>query len=163
MLYFIVNVAVSWIMVGTFFLVYTVMLRTLFTDQTDDADVFDVGNYLIILYFTLLVTILIISLGVKPMMVEKTLKTISVLLSFTMILTLCMGVYYILTVDLGNYYLAAITSITISAYMFGIILYGSLGILLKGCVHFILMSPTYINMFFIYSFCNLHDCTWGTR
>jgi len=33
----------------------------------------------------------------------------------------------------------------------------------KGVVHFILLSPTYINVFLIYAICNFHDCTWGNR
>lgn len=32
-----------------------------------------------------------------------------------------------------------------------------------GFMAYIFMSPTYINMFTIYSYCNTHDVSWGTR
>ena len=31
------------------------------------------------------------------------------------------------------------------------------------CLHYIALIPTYINIFMIYSICNVHDCTWGNR
>jgi hypothetical protein len=35
--------------------------------------------------------------------------------------------------------------------------------ILKGVIHYIFLIPTYVNIFFIYSICNVHDCTWGNR
>ena len=34
---------------------------------------------------------------------------------------------------------------------------------LKGAFHYVFLIPTYINIFMIYSICNIHDCTWGNR
>ena len=33
--------------------------------------------------------------------------------------------------------------------------------ILTGVLHYIMLIPTYINVFLIYSICNVHDCTWG--
>lgn len=34
---------------------------------------------------------------------------------------------------------------------------------MRGILQFVFMIPTYINVFLIYSICNIHDCTWGNR
>ena len=34
---------------------------------------------------------------------------------------------------------------------------------LIGFVSYLFLTPTYINMFITYSFCNIHDVSWGNR
>ena len=35
--------------------------------------------------------------------------------------------------------------------------------IVKGYIQFIMMTPTYVNIFIIYAICNIHDVTWGSR
>lgn len=35
--------------------------------------------------------------------------------------------------------------------------------LLTSMIQYLFLLPTYINIFMIYSFCNLHDVSWGTK
>ena len=35
--------------------------------------------------------------------------------------------------------------------------------IISKCFQYIALIPTYINVFLIYSICNVHDCTWGNR
>ena len=32
-----------------------------------------------------------------------------------------------------------------------------------GFISYLFLTPTYVNMFTIYSYCNIHDITWGNR
>jgi chitin synthase len=33
----------------------------------------------------------------------------------------------------------------------------------RGMIYYILLLPSYTNLFLIYAFCNIHDVTWGNR
>ena len=35
--------------------------------------------------------------------------------------------------------------------------------IIMGFISYLFLTPTYVNMFIIYSFCNVHDVTWGNR
>lgn len=41
--------------------------------------------------------------------------------------------------------------------------YDSISVSFSTCVESRFMLPTFMNIFIIYSFCNVHDVTWGTR
>jgi len=71
MIYFGVNVLFSFLMVGLFFLTFSVLLRNTFPEHTEDSDLFDVGNAFIVLYFTCLLVTFILSLSTKPVHVNK--------------------------------------------------------------------------------------------
>lgn len=53
-------------MVGFFYLVFSVMLRFLFPSLTDPGEISSAGNYVVGVYFTILVLIMILSLTVDP-------------------------------------------------------------------------------------------------
>jgi hypothetical protein len=53
--------------------------------------------------------------------------------------------------------------ITVSAFTIIPLLHCTLFLILKRLGHYLLLTPTYINIFLIYAMCNINDCTWGNR
>ena len=43
------------------------------------------------------------------------------------------------------------------------IVHGQFFAVIPTMIQYLFMLPTFMNMFIIYSFCNVHDVTWGTR
>lgn len=43
------------------------------------------------------------------------------------------------------------------------IIHGQFFAVIPTMIQYLFMLPTFMNMFIIYSFCNVHDVTWGTR
>lgn len=54
------------------------------------------------------------------------------------------------------------TAAAMACYILASFLHGSASILLVS-VQYLFMLPTFINTFAIYSFCNSHDVSWGTK
>lgn len=43
------------------------------------------------------------------------------------------------------------------------IIHGQFFSVIPTLIQYLFMLPTFMNIFIIYSFCNVHDVTWGTR
>lgn len=43
------------------------------------------------------------------------------------------------------------------------IIHGQFFSVIPTMIQYLFMLPTFMNIFIIYSFCNVHDVTWGTR
>ena len=117
---------------------------------------------MILFYIILLGVLFIEALAVKPRRVEGFYKFTSYVL----------GAYQIfVTVLIFTFVLASTdTEIFIPAYAAGIgsfafivLINCQIFTILRGAVHYLFLVPTYVNVFFIYSICNIHDCTWGNR
>ena len=50
-----------------------------------------------------------------------------------------------------------------ACYFLAALLHGAMISLMVVIVQYLYMLPTYVNMFSIYSFCNMHDISWGTK
>ncbi len=48
-------------------------------------------------------------------------------------------------------------------YFLSALMHGALFSLLLTLPQYLYMLPTYVNMFSIFSFCNMHDISWGTK
>lgn len=48
-------------------------------------------------------------------------------------------------------------------YAFGAILHGEPSFMFTSFLQYLMLSPSYINVLNIYSFCNIHDISWGNR
>ena len=160
MIYYILSVIYTWFIVGGFCLALSIILRNFFYDRLYLADI------LLLIYLTVIILIFIASLGVKPEFVEDLYKGLSIIL----------GCYQILAIYIVVYFLQANINFLEEPETATIILAGSVGLLaliiivnceiitiLKGIIHYIFLIPTYVNIFFIYSICNVDDCTWGNR
>lgn len=80
-----------------------------------------------------------------------------------MVMAVAMAAAYVVLTDLDNYFMVSAIALIFLTGIFGLVAHCEVCTIIKGIVPFILLTPTYINIFIIYSFANLHDCTWGTR
>jgi chitin synthase len=137
------------------------------------------------LYIYGLATMCITALGNRPRGTRWLYKTMSAFFAMLMLMMLFMGVWSIRLAVLKFYSSTAIvTGTSLLDYLKStpefrdmVVAVGtSYGIyLLTSIIHFdpwhiftsmfqyLLLLPTYNNIFMIYSFCNLHDVSWGTK
>ncbi|OMJ87667.1 hypothetical protein SteCoe_10593 [Stentor coeruleus] len=158
--YYVVTVIFTWVMVGNFFLVFSILVKKAF--GTSDTTTFSAGSAIILVYFLLLLFVFVLALGVKPAKVDGCYKMIACIFGVYM-----MGstVSTIIFVSQNVYQEEVIYAIAGSAAIFAIITFinCSVMIILKGIFHYLFLTPTYVNIFLIYAICNTHDCTWGNR
>lgn len=166
MLYYVINVFFSYFLVGSFFLSFGLLLRNQFPESVDSNDelddMFTLGDTLLKLYFTCLIVVFILSLGAPPKGVEEIYKMISTIFAFFMFASIYFFVKFVLTEEFSTPVLMS-AGITLCAFTVLPILHCTLFSLLQRMAHYLLITPTYINIFLIYAMCNLNDCSWGNR
>ena len=157
---------ISWVMVGCFALMVETLLPELGMSGNQTNEGFSVESMIIIVYAGLLVATFILALSVKPKQVENTYKVLSGLFGFYMIASVVLMIRFLIDMDQGektNNWIFAFCILIALLMLLTPALYGALGTILKHLLMFLLMCPTYVNIFFIYAICNTHDCTWGNR
>jgi chitin synthase len=163
LVYFTVNVVFSWFMVGSFFLALAVLLRKKFPTQAEDQELFAFGNAIVLIYMTLLIIVFIMSLAVKPKHVNDVYKVIAAVFGIYILASFYFMFDFIINPEDGQDWILFIVLGTIIVFVIGSLLHGGLWDVIYGCFHFIYLTPTYVNVFFIYAVCNTHDCSWGNR
>ena len=161
-IYYIINVLYSFFLVGGFFLAFSICVREQFQSKTIENDRSLAGNLLILFYLMQLMLLVILSLGTKVKNVEQAFSTISVILSCYMLgfILLIIGVVMknfdqtILIVCFVGTAAAFVLILCANSCIFQIFL---------SITHFVIATPTYVNIFTIYAMCNIHDVTWGNR
>jgi chitin synthase len=162
LIYYLVNVLYSFIMVGGFYLALSICLREQLTSTVTPGQRSGVGDAIITFYLLLLILIIILSLGSKSNNIETTLKFVSSIFSIYMILFLVLVVRLFFE-NLGAFAVWVPVILTIAGFVLILILNNTVWQVFLGCLQFIVATPTYMNIFTIYSICNIHDCSWGNR
>ncbi|CAG9311423.1 unnamed protein product [Blepharisma stoltei] len=162
MIYYVVNVVFSWFMVGSFFLAFAIAVRKQFGEDSDST-IISFSGWIIISYTTLLIIVFIMALGVKPKRVEDAYKVIACIFGVYMLLTMGLMFKYIITNLSSNSWIIPLMVATIFCFAMNTLCHGATLTVLKGVLHFVFLSPSYVNLFLVYAICNIHDCTWGNR
>jgi chitin synthase len=166
MLYYFINVFFSYFLVGSFFLSFGLLLRNQFPESVDGKDevddMFTLGDTLLKLYFTCLIVVFILSLGAPPKQVEEIYKMLSTIFAFYMFAALYFLVQFVRSGKFSTPVLMS-TLITVAAFTIIPILHSTLRGIVQRLAHYLLITPTYINIFLIYAMCNINDCSWGNR
>lgn len=162
------TMVMTWIMVGVFALMIEDLLVTLGVPGSPDDAGFSITTLVMVVYTGLIVTIFILSLAVeRPKQVENTYKVISGLLGFYMLAMVVLMIRFLFNMDSnstsGQQWIYAFSIILMIVMLAVPLLYGCLSTVLKHLFMFLMMAPTYVNIFVIYAICNTHDCTWGNR
>jgi cellulose synthase/poly-beta-1,6-N-acetylglucosamine synthase-like glycosyltransferase len=161
MFYYVVNIIFSWVMVGSFFVVFSILIKVVI-GENESSKVISGSSIVILIYFLLLLFVLVMSLGVRPNRVEGMYKIIACVFGIYMMVSFICAIVFVATQTYQSIVMYAVLS---SFAMFGItvVLTCSVMTTLKGVFHYLFLTPTYVNVFLIYSICNTHDCTWGNR
>ena len=160
MIYYICSVVYTWFIVGGFCLALTIALKKKYKGNNEV-----VGDVLILVYISVIIVIFIASLGVKPRRVEDFFKGLAFVLGLYQIYTFYLVASFIVTLDIENDPVVVAITIGSTVGLLGFIVVVNCEVItiLKGVLHYVFLIPTYVNIFFIYSICNVHDCTWGNR
>ena len=161
------TVVLTWIMVGVFALMVNDLLDTLGAPGAANEAGFSIASIAMLVYAGLLTTVFILSLAVeRPKTVENTYKAISGMLAFYMLGMVIVMIRYLFEMNQGSssaQWIYAFAIILIIVMITIPLLYNCLFSILKNLIMFLIMCPTYVNVFVIYAICNTHDCTWGNR
>ena len=161
MFYYLFNVIYSWFMVSAFCFSFMIAIKH---NSASSGGVYTLGDALIAISITILIVIYICSLGVKPKRVEDFFKIISMVLGLFQIYIVYLVVAFIADNSWEKIQLVVfILGGSVAAFTLVTVLNCQAWTILKGAFHFLFMVPTYLNIFTIYSICNMHDCTWGNR
>lgn len=161
MIYYTINVFYTWFIVGIFFVSYSIALRREY-NAYGNTNLNNFGDILIMVYSIILMMIYIVSIAVKPKRVEDFYK----LMCYTMGIYQFYVSYLIIKLVLNsghNTYVIPAFIASSGSFALMVILNCQIINILRGVLHYIFLVPTYINIFLIYSICNIHDCTWGNR
>ncbi|CAG9332188.1 unnamed protein product [Blepharisma stoltei] len=173
LLYYIINVIFSWFIVGSFFLVFAVTAHRI--DDSSQTDLFTISNACVFTYLALVISVFVMAMGVKPKRVEDPYKVIACLFGLTMAASIGFMVNFLFKTnyeeklnwkDWDGFSQGAVLLLvlgTVTMFALNVVMNGAIGPVLKGIIHFLFLTPTYVNVFTIYAICNTHDCTWGNR
>lgn len=160
--YFGITILFSWVMVGSFYLFTELIFSTIFQGYDSGGQIMTLSEFLLSLYIAMILLVFMMSLGVKTGRVEGTYRFLSFGFAFYMFFTFCCTTYYTFTSNL-TIYSWFLVGATLGSYAVGLIITKNVKKIALRSLHFLLMTPIYVNVFQIYAICNIHDCTWGNR
>nr|AEZ51041.1 chitin synthase [Pythium aphanidermatum] len=138
--------------------------RLVFIDTSDFSQyVLDMSVYMYnVVYLFGLLMLVIIGLGNNPKHMKLTYYFVSSVFAVMMILSslVAMGVFFS-TPTTGHSIIVAI--LTVGVYFIGPALHGEVHHIMLTFTHYTALIPSFVNIFTIYSFCNLQDLSWGTK
>ena len=164
MIYYLINVMYSWVLVGAFCLAIEVSISNVLSKMDPsgtDGSLRQFAAAIILIYVIILLIIFIISLSVKPKRVQDLYKAIVFILGIYQIFIIIIIIFYLLRY--GSALAMIILGSTALSFALIVIINCEIKTILFGVFHYLFLVPTYINIFLIYSICNVHDCTWGNR
>lgn len=177
-----VTLLVSWFSLALFFLVFRILTRNLGSPDVG----FTVGKYLAVaflwIYVACIVCTFVLAFGNTPRGTRKFYYCITVFFAVLMVYLTFAAVYLAVstvklvmrTADTGFTALMLFTNekfrdlvvsmlSTYLLYAIGAVIHGQPSFMVTSFFQYLLLSPTYVNVLNIYSFCNIHDVSWGNR
>lgn len=170
-LYNFVTTVVSYFQISLFYLTFYFLIKS-FTNNYEGETLFQVLN---VVYITVIFLQFIISLGNKPQAIKYLFRFNVIVFSLFMMFVIYIVIDIIIKTTEGvkdfreiilNDYFRNITISLLSIYGLYIllgILYLDLITILSCFLQYYVLVPLYINIFSIYSVCNIHDISWGTK
>mmetsp|Transcript_32571 Transcript_32571/g.56385 ORF Transcript_32571/g.56385 Transcript_32571/m.56385 type:complete len:774 (-) Transcript_32571:45-2366(-) len=161
------NVIFSWLMVGGFFLAFSVLLRKtsdLLKEETgSDLDL--LHSFLIVFYIVMLATVFFLSMSDNdPNPSMRYFNIMKLFFAAFTIIIICVTMLFGI-LDLFSDQTSwppIVVFVTAMIFVITPMLHGEFKVF-SYMIHFTLMISTYSNILTIFSICNTHDCTWGNR
>lgn len=180
--YHLVTSLVSWFSLASFFLVFRILTKNLGSSTVG----FALGKYFsaafLWIYVGCLVCTFVLAFGNTPRGARKFYSAVTIFFAILMAYLTFAAVYLAVnTVKLvmresnGKFTASMLLSnerfrdlvvsllSTYCLYGFGAVIHGEPSFMFTSFLQYLLLSPTYINVLNIYSFCNIHDVSWGNR
>ena len=153
-LYYVFMVLLQWTAVANLYLTFFFIVRDL-----NSSAWFAVLRYI---FLAILIVQFVLGLGNKPDRVGKVYVACSIIFGFFFTGILALSIYQVARNELNILVWLSLAS-TYGAF-FGIgLLYGSIADVAASVVQYSFFAATYVVIFPIYSLCNVHDISWGTK
>ena len=115
------------------------------------------------MYIGLLGVTFILSMGVKPKYAEKLYIAIAFVYALYMLLMMTFMVYFAFLIEVKDYFVMIVFGIVFVVFFLVSLLNWEMWECFKGFFHFLVLTPSYVNIFLMYAICNIHDVSWGSR
>ncbi|OQR88524.1 chitin synthase (Chitin-UDP-GlcNac-transferase) [Thraustotheca clavata] len=115
-----------------------------------------------IFYAIAIFTQVTIGLGNKPKHVKATHCIISALLGILMLTASITAIVIFMTAD-KSFQSIVLAILIFGTFFIGSAIHGQIHHIVTTFVQYTALMPTFINILMVYSFCNLHDLSWGTK
>jgi len=153
-IYFATMVVLQWTAVANFYLTFFFLLKTL-----SDSIWFVFLRYV---FLAMLLVQFVLGLGNKPTQIGWAYKTSAFIYGLFTVGIFAITIYQLARNGLSDLILLSICATFGSIALIGV-LYRSVLELLASFVQYTFFGATYVIMFSIYSLCNTHDISWGTK
>ncbi|GEQ70435.1 hypothetical protein JCM33374_g4112 [Metschnikowia sp. JCM 33374] len=180
--YHLITVTVSWFSLASFFLVFRILTKNLGANEVG----FQLGKYIsevfLWVYVGCLVCTFVLAFGNTPRGTKKLYIAITVVFAVLMAYLLFGAVFLAATTVklvlreskkkfsmemlITNRKLRDLVVSVVSTYILyaiGAVIHGDPSFMVTSFFQYLLLSPSYVNVLNIYSFCNIHDVSWGNR
>lgn len=144
----------GWLSVGSLYLSLVIIFSMAFEQIPDVADELMYGFQLLYTFITFLQ--LICGLGSKPQNVQRIYFVSSMLYGVTMLVALFFSAWHLAAGRFSTTILVA-SGGAFASYAVSAAIHGELMTTVAVFFQYMFMLPTYVNMFTIFSFCNMHD------
>lgn len=188
-IYNIVNIIISWLSVGSWFLVFRILTLGVSAGKSGESMYFAAGNIIAVvfswLYLLVTLSVFIFAFGNKPKGAQKAYWICTAIYGIMMGYMIFCSVF--LSIKAVNAVIAeakssntAVNALlliknatfrdilvsmcsTYVLYFVASALYLEPWHMFNSFIQYLLLSPMYINILSIYAFCNIHDISWGTK
>jgi cellulose synthase/poly-beta-1,6-N-acetylglucosamine synthase-like glycosyltransferase len=163
-LYMIIQMVLSFVIVGSFYGVFSIFLRAVLP-SSDWITVESAANIIESIYLIFLFLVLLLSTTIEITWAETGYRIWSFFMGLFTLLMVANCIIFVFDGALISWSVLFVSIMLISFILPLVINISSLRIcdFLKGWVYVIYLSPTYVNLFTIYAISNIHDVTWGSR
>jgi chitin synthase len=173
MMYYVLVAIFSWVLVGGFYLCFSISLKKNLGEDNNDLNKLEkFSTPIIIFYVSTLIALGICSLSSKPQEIKSFLNLISLIYGLFTVATIVLTCLFIFKsgFSIESDKLRESTSILMLSFLLLLIIltifmngFKTLKSVMSGFIQFLFLSGTYVNIFLIYSICNIHDVSWGNR
>ena len=163
-LYMVVQMILSFLIVGIFYGVFSIFLRATLPSNT--CDTIDApANAVDAIYLVFLFLVLLVSTMIEITWVENTYRVCSFFMGLWSIFMVANSIVYVTETSIES---LGVVFLFIYLLSFALPLITNITHLrvcdfIKGCLYCVYLSPTYVNLITIYAISNIHDVSWGSR
>ncbi|SPQ93389.1 unnamed protein product (mitochondrion) [Plasmodiophora brassicae] len=147
----------AWLLIAN---VYLTFLFSMTIVLGPDSPLFLILRYIIL---ALIMAQFVLGLGNRAPAVGKKYKAIAVLWSIIFAATTGMSIYTLATGAVTFQVLIAALAGSVGLLLIAATMHGDIVVVLGNFLQYFLVAPVFLVIFPVYSICNLHDISWGTK
>lgn len=163
--YYVFNLLMNWFLPANFYLAFY-FLTTSGGSVFSHLKFFSEGLNLLYIFIT--TTMIVLGLGNRPDEMKQVYLLACLIYGIFSLLVFVLSIDYVMNSEpqvlhLKPAYIKAATLASFAAYFVAALLHGEFVPIASTFFQYTFMLPTFTNIFAIYSYCNIHDISWGTK